>query len=176
MKVAKQVQLLTSTFSLLKEVQPPQGDTSCCRKETNPTAEDEVNYIPTRDNRPPHGNGRPSNTVDEPNYGTNPINFKKELETQNKEIEKRLMQQFNDKMKVLMGTNGFEQMGIIGLPTFQTGFYPEKFKASDFKKYDGIGYPKLHAQLYVRRTSQYLQHEYIMVQTSQDSLTGPVLT
>ena len=50
MKVAEQVQLLTSTFSLLKEVQPPQGDTSGARKEANPTAEDEVNYVPTRDN------------------------------------------------------------------------------------------------------------------------------
>ena len=56
MKVAEQVQLLTSTFTLLKEVQPPQGDTSGARKEANLTAEDEVNYIPTWDNGLPHRN------------------------------------------------------------------------------------------------------------------------
>ena len=108
MKVAEQVQLLTSTFSLLKEVQPPQGDTSGARKETNPTAEDEVNYIPTRDNGLPHGNRGPSIAVDEPNYGANSADFRKELEAQNKEMERRLTQQFNDKMKALMGVDGFE--------------------------------------------------------------------
>ena len=81
MKVVEQVHLLTSTFSLLKEVQPPQGDTSGARKETNPTAEDEVNYIPTRDNGLSHGDERPSITVDEPNHAANPTDFRKELET-----------------------------------------------------------------------------------------------
>ena len=176
MKVAEQVQLLTLTFSLLKEVQPPQGDTSGARKEANPTAEDEVNYVPTRDNGLPHGNRGPGITVDEPNYGATSADFRKELEAQNKEMEKRLTQQFNDKMKALMGVDGFEQMGITGLPAFQTGLYPEKFKTPDFEKYDGTGCPKLHARLYVRRMSQYLQHEHIMIQTFQDSLTGSALT
>ena len=176
MKVTEQVQPLTSTFSLLKEVQPPQGDTSGARKEINPTAKDEVNYIPTRENGPSHGNGRPGIAVDEPNHGANPTDFRKELETQNKEMEKRLMQQFNDKMKVLMGADGFEQMGITGLPAFQTGFYHEKFEAPDFDKYNGTSCPKLDALLYVRRMSQYLQHEHIMIQTFQDSLIGPALT
>ena len=80
-------------------------------------------------------------------------------------MERRLAQQFNDKMKVLLGIDGFEQMGITGLPAFQTGLYPEKFKTPDFEKYDGTGCPKLHARLYVRRMSQYLQHEHIMIQT-----------
>ena len=80
MKVAEQVQLLTSTFSLLKEVQPPQGDTSGARKEANPTAEDEVNYVPTRDNGLPHGNRGPGIAVDEPNYGATSADFRKELE------------------------------------------------------------------------------------------------
>ena len=79
-------------------------------------------------------------------------------------------------MKVLMGTDGFEQMGITGLPTFQTGFCLEKFKVPDFEKYDSTSCPKLHARLYVRRMSQYLQHEHIMIRTLQDSLTGSALT
>ena len=67
-------------------------------------------------------------------------------------------------------------MGITTWPMFDAGSYPEKFKAPEFEKYDGIGCPKVHAKLYVWKMGRYVQNEQLMVQTFQDSLTGSAFT
>ena len=173
MKMAEQMQMLTSAFCLLKAVQTPQEGISGTQKEVEETSHAPVQ---SEENGILRTKAKPGIITNEPNPITVPVDLKKELEAQNKEMEKRLVQQFNEKMKVLEKTDGFDQMGIISLPTVQAGAYPEKFKAPEFEKYDGIGCPKLHARLYARRMNQYAHYEHIMVQTFQDSLTGPALT
>ena len=104
------------------------------------------------------------------------IEMKKELEAQYEEIEGRLFGQFNEKMKAFSSADEYEQMGITAWPMFDAGSYPNKFKAPEFEKYDGTGCPKIHARLYVWKMGRYVQNEQLMVQTFQDSLTGPALT
>ena len=171
--MAEQMQMLTSAFSLLKAVQPPQEGTSGIQKEV-----EEASQVPAQsgDNGVLRTKAKPRIVINEPDHVIVPMNLKKELEAQNKEMEKRLVQQFNKKMKVLEKTDGFDQMGITSLPTIQVRAYPEKFKAPNFEKYDGTGCPKLHARLYAWRMNQYVHYEHIMVQTFQDSLTRPALT
>ena len=102
--------------------------------------------------------------------------MKKELEVQYEEIEERLLRQLNEKVKVFNSANGFEQMSLNTWPSFDAGSYPEKFKAPKFEKYNGTGCPKVHARLYVWKMGRYVPNEQLIVQTFQDSLTGPTLT
>ena len=143
------MQMLTSAFSLLKAVQP-QGDTSGTKKGI-----EEVNHAPAQseDDGTLRTKAKPVIVINEPDHANPLMDLKKELEAHSKEMEKRLILQFNEKMKILEKANGFDQIGITSLPVGQAGAYPEKFKVPDFEKYDGTGCPKLHARLYARRMS-----------------------
>ena len=79
---------------------------------------------------------------DDPQPEISTAELKKELETQAKEMEKKLL----EKMKVF---DGFDQSTILNLPQFEEGAFLEKFKAPEFEKYDGTGYPNMHTRLYV---------------------------
>ena len=100
------------------------------------------------------------------------VELKKELEVRASEMEKKLL----EKMKAYGGVDGFDQAAILNLPKFEEGEFPEKFKAPEFEKYNGTGCPNMHTRLYVRRMGQYARFDKLMVQTFQDSLTGPALT
>ena len=112
MKMAEQMQMLTSTFSLLKAVQPPQEGTSGTQKGVEETSHAPIQ---SEENGILRTKAKPGIITNEPDPITVPVDLKKELEAQNKEMEKRLVQQFNEKMKVLEKTDGFDQMGIISL-------------------------------------------------------------
>ena len=74
---------------------------------------------------------------------------KKEVEAQTKEIEKKLLQAHQAKLKAFEKLDGFHQAALLALPIFKEGAFLEKFKALDFEKYDRIDYPKLHTLLYI---------------------------
>ena len=114
MKMAEQMQMLTSAFGLLRAVQPPQEGTSRTLKEVEGTSHAPAQSV---DNGILHNKTKPYIVISEPDPITVPVDLKRELEAQNKEMEKRLIQQFNEKMKVLEKTDGFDQIGITSLPT-----------------------------------------------------------
>ena len=105
MKMAEQMQMLTSAFSLLKAMQPPQEGTSETQKRV-----EETSHAPAQlgDNGILRTKEKPGIIINEPDPITVPVDLKKEPEAQNKEMEKRLVQQFNEKMKVLEKTDRFD--------------------------------------------------------------------
>jgi hypothetical protein len=47
-----------------------------------------------------------------------------------------------------------------------------KFKVPKFKKYNRIGDPMIHLQMYCRKMARYVDNEPLLIQTFQDTLTG----
>ena len=146
LKVTEQMQTLAQSIGQLKAPQAPQEGSSGALKGIN---------------------GQPLE-VDENQPEFNAAELKKEMEAQAKEMERKLL----EKMKAF---DGFDQSAILNLPQFEEGAFPEKFKAPEFEKYNGTGCPNMHTRLYVRRMGQYAKFDKLMVQTFQDSLTGPAL-
>ena len=129
------------------------------------------NAATTSDNREGVNDDTPP--VEDIGDGYDTGEFKRQLESAQKEMEKKFMQTISEKMKSLDFTDGAT---MIGLPAYTEGMFPEKFKVPDFEKYDGTGCPLMHTRLYVRKMAKYVQYEHLMVHISQDSLTGSALT
>lgn len=81
--------------------------------------------------------------------------IKKPLKDTQKEIERKFMQTVDEKMKALELADSFYYTGMISLPSYGYGVYPEKFKIPQFEKCDGTGCPILQVRLYVRKIAKY---------------------
>ena len=111
--------------------------------------------------------------VEDLDNGYDATDFKRQLESTQKEMERKFMQTVAEKMKSL---DLVDNTAMIGLPSYAEGMFPEKFKVPDFEKYDGTGCPLMHTRLYVRKMAKYVQYEHLMIHVFQDSLTGPALS
>ena len=105
--------------------------------------------------------------------GNDAEGFKRQLESTQREMERKFMQTITEKMKSL---NLGDNTAMIGLTSYTEGMYPEKFKVPDFEKYHGIGCPLMHTRLYIKKMAKYTQYEHLMIHVFQDSLTGPALS
>ena len=98
----------------------------------------------------------------------NAAKLKREMEAQAKEMKRKLL-------KRMRAFDEFDQSTVLNLPQFEEGAFPKKFKAPELEKYNRTGCPNMHTRLYVRRMGQYAKFDKLIVQTFQDSLTGPAL-
>ena len=121
------------------------------------------------------GNDYPPPLEDAENT-TDTAELEKRIEEAQKEMERKVMQTISEKMKFLEIANNFDRTGLVNLPIHADNVYPEKFKSPEFEKYDGTGCPVMHTRLYVRKMAKYAKYEQVMIETFQESLTGPALT
>ena len=61
----------------------------------------------------------------------------------------------------------FEELGLVSGVVI-----PQKFKAPDFAKYDGVSCPKLHLPSYVRKIQPHTADRNLWVHFFQDSMSG----
>ena len=143
-RMAEQVQMLAQGNNFLKQAQPKEGP-SGTKEDGQPIDDEEIQYMQTKI------------------FGPTEADLRKEFEAQAKEVEKKILQQFQAKLKALKNLSGYDQAAMVSLPAFEEGTFLEKFKVPDFEKYDGTGCPKLHAILYIRRMGQYVKYDRFMV-------------
>ena len=148
--------MLTQGIYFFKEAQLMEGPLGT-KKDGQPINDEEIQHMHTKISGPIE------------------TDLRKEFEAQTKEIEKKLLEQFQAKLKAFENLDGFDQAAMVGLLIFEEGTFTKKFKVLDFEKYDGTGCPIPYVRLYIRGMGQYIKYDRFMVQTFQDSLTGSTL-
>ena len=99
MRMAEQVQMLAQGINFLKEAQPKEGPLGT-KKDGQPINDEEIQYMHTKISGPTEAD------------------LRKEFEAQTKEIEKKLLQQFQAKMKAFENLDGFDQAAMVDLLVF----------------------------------------------------------
>ncbi|XP_030470873.1 uncharacterized protein LOC115689043 [Syzygium oleosum] len=115
--------------------------------------------------------------VTEEALGSTPVVV--ELDPISEAVTARLEEEHNKRFakieEKLRSLRGYEEHMIEDLSRYAQMSFPEKFKIPDFTKYDRTEDPKIHLKYYLNRMVRYAQNVPLMVQTFQESLTGPAL-
>ena len=77
-----------------------------------------------------------------------------------------------EKIRLIQGLNSFGNTDFSSMSWFPNMTMSPKFKAPDFKKYNGRRDPMIHLQMYCRKMAPHADNEPLLIQTFQDTLTG----
>ncbi|PKI51263.1 hypothetical protein CRG98_028345 [Punica granatum] len=90
------------------------------------------------------------------------------------EHEKR-MKRMEETIRALQAGTSHPDFGDSDWNLFPGMLLPPKIKIPDFKRYDGTKDPRHHLRHYHSKMLSYWDYEEFVIQTFQDSLTGPAL-
>ncbi|KAL3744925.1 hypothetical protein ACJRO7_014090 [Eucalyptus globulus] len=96
----------------------------------------------------------------------------KAMLTRMEEENNKRFAKLKEKLKAIQE---YETNMIEDLSQYTKMDFPEKFKVPDFAKYDGTVDPKVHLKYYLNRMGCYAQNTPLLIQTFQESLSGPAL-
>ncbi|KAL4277818.1 hypothetical protein GQ457_03G014080 [Hibiscus cannabinus] len=89
----------------------------------------------------------------------------------NKKLEDRF-DKLEEIIRAMQGGNIYGGVDARDLSLVNDLVTPQKFKFSEFEKYDGTTCPLTHLTMYCRRISPYLENEKLLIHCFQDSLSG----
>ena len=86
------------------------------------------------------------------------------------------METLAEKLHTIEGSNAHGSVNLDNLTNFPQVIMPQKLKAPDFVKYDGIGDPCVHLRMFCRKMAPYEDNHPLLCQIFPYSLTGPAAT
>jgi len=90
--------------------------------------------------------------------------------------DKSHMETLIEKIYIIKGSGAQGSVDLDSLTNFPQVIMPPKFKAPEFVKYDGIGYPCTHLCMFCRKMAPYGDNHPLLCQVYPNSLTGLTAT
>ena len=112
--------MLTQGIYFFKEAQLMEGPLGT-KKDGQPINDEEIQHMHTKISGPIE------------------TDLRKEFEAQTKEIEKKLLEQFQAKLKAFENLDGFDQAVMVGLLFFKKGLLPKNSKSSILRNMTALG-------------------------------------